>query len=150
MAESLITEVWGRTISEIPWLSPISDLQKHLPSVDQQLKMVFKQPVQLAAPETLSQGSFSPVTLSRHKGSSPSRINMPPRRAPSGIMLHEHRKPSSKQSCSHVCSSQQVGARSPAMQEESCSQKCVRPCFISSGAGTVGGEEFEGEKNPTL
>lgn len=64
MAESLITEVWDRTISEIPRLSPISHLQKHLPSVDQQLKMVFKQPVQLAAPETLSQGSFSPITLS--------------------------------------------------------------------------------------
>lgn len=32
------------------------------------------------------------------------------------------------------------------MQEESCRQKCVRPRFISSGAGTVGGEEFEGKK----
>jgi len=36
------------------------------------------------------------------------------------------------------------------MHEESCRQKCVRPRFISSGAGTVGGEEFEGRKNTVV
>lgn len=141
----MITEVRGRTSSGLPQLGPISDLQKHIPSMDQQLKMVFKQPVQPAAPETPSQGSSS----SQRKGSSPPRINVPPRRAQSGTTLLERRKPSSEQSCSHVCSSQQVGARSPAMQEESCRQKCVRPRFISSGAGTVGGEEFERKKKKT-
>lgn len=36
MAESLITQLWGPKNS-----GPISDLQKHLPSTDQHLKMVF-------------------------------------------------------------------------------------------------------------
>lgn len=37
------------------------------------------------------------------------------------------------------------------MQEESCRQKCGRLCFISSRAGTVGGEELEGGgKNKTV
>lgn len=40
---------------------------------------------------------------------------------------------------------EQVGVRSPAMQGDSCRQKCVRTCFISSRASTVGGEGLEGE-----
>lgn len=76
MAKSLITKVWDRTSSELPRLGPISDLQKHVPSNHQQLKTAFKQqPVQPAAPETLSQGSSCPITLSRGKGSSPSHTN---------------------------------------------------------------------------
>ena len=65
MAESLIREVWDRTSSELPQLGPISDLQKHLSSMDQQLKTVFKQPVQPVAPTTQSQGSSCPITLTQ-------------------------------------------------------------------------------------
>lgn len=112
----------GAAQAEFPQLRPASDLQKYLPSSARLLETSSKQQIQAASPKTPPQGRCSPPPAPSPCLKDKELLWLAPTFHLGGLGVGScctsTESKSSKESCSQACSGQQVGERSPAMQEE--------------------------------